>query len=183
MNKDFLKQLLEELSRSGWRNLVICRKHDGFIALGIIGNHCNTLIAHGMSFTQSRKESTEPEAELYCTPDLTYALDPVVRRGDNFITGINHAIPRINFIPGLNCVGRSGDKFILGISRAKPGIKLTQRLSRVKSLSRCFFVMKHDRKQFCCYTCFSKNIPEQHQHFSFSHESQFLSQRKENITK
>ena len=85
-------------------------------------------------------------------------LDPVVRRGDNFIPGINHAIPRINFIPGLNCVAWSGDKFILGINRANPGIKLTQRSSRVKSLSRCFFVMKHYRKQFCRYTCFSNNI-------------------------
>ena len=108
--------------------------------------------------------------------------DPVVRRGDNFIPGINHAIPRIQFSPGLTCVVRSGDKFILGINRANPGIKLTQQLSRVKSLSRCFFVMKHYKKQFCRYTCFSNNIPEQHQHFSFSHESQFLSQGKENTT-
>ena len=89
---------------------------------------------------------------------LLINLDPVVRRGDNFIPGINHAIPRINFIPGLNCVARSGDKFILGINRANPGIKLTQRFSNVKSLSRCFFVMKHYRKQFCRYTCFSNNI-------------------------
>ena len=57
-------------------------------------------------------------------------LDPVVRREDNFIPGINHAIPRIKFIPGLNCIARSGDKFIFGINRANPGI-------------RCFFVMKH----------------------------------------
>ena len=72
---------------------------------------------------------------------------------------------------------------IFGINHANPGIKLTQRLSRVKSLSRCFFVMKHYRKQFCWYIYFSNNIPEQHQHFSFSHESQFLSQGKGNITK
>ena len=69
-------------------------------------------------------------------------LDPVVRRGDNFIPGINHAIPRIKFIPGLNCVARSGDKFIRGINRANPGINLTQRFSRVKSLSHCFLVVK-----------------------------------------
>ena len=110
-------------------------------------------------------------------------LDPVVQREDNFIPWMNHAIPRIKFIPGLNCITRSGDKFIFGINRTNPGIKLTQRLSRVKSLSRCFFVMKHYRKQFCRYICFSNNIPEQHQHFSFSHESQFLSQGKGNITK
>ena len=90
------------------------------------------------------------------------SLDPVVQRGDNFIPGINNAIPRIKFIPGLNCVARSGDKFMFGINRANPGIKLTQRLSRVKILSRCFFVMKHYRKQFCRYICFSNNIPEQH---------------------
>ena len=83
--------------------------------------------------------------------------DPVVRRGDKFIARINHATPRINFILGLNCIAQSSDKFILGINGANPGIKLTQRLSRVKSLSCCFFVMKHYGKQFCRYTCFSNN--------------------------
>ena len=109
----------------------------------------------------------------------TISQDPVVRRGDKFIARINHATPRINFILGLNCIAQSGDKFILGINGANPGIKLTQRLSRVKFLSCCFFVMKHYVKQFCRYTCFSNN----NRHFSFSNESQFLSQGKENITK
>ena len=98
----------------------------------------------------------------FCQVRACNGLDPVVQRGDNFIPGINNAIPRIKFIPGLNCVARSGDKFIFGINRVNSGIKLTQRLSRVKSLSRCFFVMKHYRKQFCRYICFSNNIPEQH---------------------
>ena len=86
---------------------------------------------------------------------------PGCSKRDNFIPGINHAILRIKFIPGLNCVAQSGDKFILGINRANPGIKLTQRLIRVKSLSlfRYFVVMKQNRKQVCrSYICFSNNI-------------------------
>ena len=133
-------------------------------------------LANGLLSTYTSSDRLFSIVRLNTVNDLFNTLDPVVRRGDNFIPGIIHAIPRINFIPGLNCVARNGDKFILGI-------KSTQRLSRVKSLSRCFFVMKHYRKQFCRYTCFSNNIPEQHQHFSFSHESKFLSQGKENITK
>ena len=70
--------------------------------------------------------------------------DPVVRRGDKSRYPQKKIYPEAK----IDCVARSRDKFILWINSASLEIKLNQRLSRVKSLWRCFFLMKHYKKQF-----------------------------------
>ena len=114
--------------------------------------------------------------QLKKIPTFQNPLDPVVQRVDKSYPRVNHIIPRIIFILGLNCNARSHDKFILWIKSANPGITLTSDQAGLSLYPIVSLLWNTTENSFLVIQFFSNNI-------SASVIIAFLSQEMENIKK